>query len=109
MTVRASILGVLSLAFLAGGFTAMWFGTVGIFDIPELTSALVEDQEAWALQQAWVNMLYSVGGPLVGAGLIAGVGALALVVRARQAIGSQAIGPQAGSASATASREAARS
>lgn len=91
MMARIVILGVLSLAFLATGFAALWFGTMGMLDDQGLTSALVEDQEEWARHQAWLNMLWTVPGPLVGAGLIAGVGVLALVVRARQDAGTRTV------------------
>jgi len=84
MTARIVILSTLSLALLVAGFAAQWFGVVGMLDDQELTSALIDDQDEWARRQAWLNMLWMVPGPLVGAGLIAGVGALALVVRGHQ-------------------------
>lgn len=84
MIPRVVILAALAVAFVGAGFGAMWQGTVGMLGNRELTSALVEDQEEWARHEAWLNMLWSVPSPFIGAGLIAGIGALALVVRARQ-------------------------
>ncbi|GHF26860.1 hypothetical protein [Pseudolysinimonas yzui] len=84
MTARVVILAALALSLIVAGFGALWLGTVGMLGNRELTSALVEDQEEWARHEAWLNMLWSVPSPFIGAGLIAGIGALALVVRARQ-------------------------
>lgn len=84
MIARVVTLAVLAVAFVAAGFGALWLWAVGMLSNQELTSALVEDQEEWARHQAWLNMLWMVPSPLIGAGLIAGVGALALVVRGRQ-------------------------
>lgn len=83
MIIRVVALAVLAVALVVAGVWALWLGTVGMLNGQELTSALVEDQEEWARHQAWLNMLWMVPTPLIGAGLIAAVGALALVVRGR--------------------------
>jgi hypothetical protein len=84
MIPRVAVLAVLAVAFVVAGFWALWLWAVGMLGDQELTSALVEDQEEWARHQAWLNMLWMVPSPFIGAGLIAGIGALALVVRRRQ-------------------------
>lgn len=91
MTIRIVVLTTLSLAFVVAGFAAMWLGTQLQLSLEGPTSALPEDQEEWAQKFAWLSVLGSVSGPFVGAGLIAGVGALALVVRRRQVAGTRTV------------------
>ncbi len=88
MIARIVVLSALALSFLAAGFAALWSGVGLILDMQSPTSALEEDMAEWASRQAWLNMLLGGGGPSIGAGLIAGVGALALVVRGRQLAGT---------------------
>jgi hypothetical protein len=91
MTLRVVVLAVLALGFLAAGLAAVWFGVVGSLNDEGLTSALVEEQEAWARRQAWQSVLFAVPGPFITAGLIAAVGALVLVVRSRQVAGIRTV------------------
>ncbi len=89
MTVRILVLSALALVFLAAGLAALWSGAVLLLEIQDPFSGPPDDMEEVARQQAWLNMLLSAAGPSVGAGLIAGVGALALAVRARQVAGTR--------------------
>lgn len=83
MTARILILGGLAFLLVVGGFAALWVGVEYIF-APGPTSVLDEDLAAWNAQRQWLQLLVEAGAPMVGAGLILGVGALALVVRGRQ-------------------------
>lgn len=89
MTVRILALSALALVFLAAGLAALWSGAVLALEFQDPFSGLPDDMEEEARRQAWLNTLQSAAGPLVGAGLIACVGALALVVRARQVAGTR--------------------
>lgn len=84
MTARIVALGALAVAFLVGGFAALWIGSAYVLD-PGPDSALQEDVEAWNRRWVWLQMLAQAGAPIVGAGIIAGIGALGLVVRTRSA------------------------
>jgi hypothetical protein len=83
MTVRTLVLGGLALVLVVGGLAALWFGVESIFASGP-SSVLEEDLAAWNARRQWLLLLLEAGAPMVGAGLIAGVGALALVVRGRQ-------------------------
>lgn len=83
MTVRILILGGLATVLVVGGVAALWVGVEYII-APGPTSVLEEDLAAWNARWQWLQMLVQAGAPMVGAGLIAAIGALALVVRGRQ-------------------------
>jgi hypothetical protein len=87
---RIVALGAVSLVLLVAGFVALWVGPSYFSEIQGPGSALEEDVREWVGRQVWLTMLYRAGGPFVGAGLIAGVAALALVVRERQLAGTRA-------------------
>ena len=83
MTARIIIVAALSAALLVAGFAALWVGSGVMVPDPGPTSVLQEDLDAYLARQLWIGMLAQASGPFIGAGLIAGVGALALVVRRR--------------------------
>ena len=83
MTARTVILGGLAVVLVVGGLAALWFGVEYIF-ASRPTSVLDEDLAAWNARRQWLLLMLEAGAPMVGAGLILGVGALALVVRRRQ-------------------------
>lgn len=89
MTVRLAIMGVLALSLIVAGLAALWVGGAGIFNPGPPPEGDVEYTSQWVRDQQWAHMLFSAAGPSVGAGLIAGVGALALAVRARQVAGTR--------------------
>ena len=89
MTARLAILGVFALSLIVAGLMSLWTGGAGIFNPGPPPEGDVEYTSQWVRDQQWAQMLFSAAGPLIGAGLIAGVGALALVVRARQVAGTR--------------------
>jgi hypothetical protein len=92
MIARIVILSVLALTFTVTGFAALWWASALSLEVNGVAFDIAEDdQEAWELRFAWLNMLTIAGGPLVGAGLIAAVGALALVVLRRQVAGTRTV------------------
>lgn len=91
MRLRAVVLSLLALVLLFAGLAALWVGGSFQFDLQGPSPALGEDQEEWARRLAWWSMLDPAGGPLVGAGLIVGIGAVALVVRGRQVAGTRTV------------------
>ena len=81
MTTRIAALVAIGVMFLIAGFSALW-ATAGIIaSFRDPSAPLIDDQQQQATLQAWLNALMSSAGPLIGAGLIAAVGALALIVR----------------------------
>jgi hypothetical protein len=91
MIARIVVLGALALTFTVTGFAALWWASALSLEINGVGFTAEDDQEAWELRFAWLNMLNIAGGPLVGAGLVAAVGALALVVLRRQVAGTRTV------------------
>jgi hypothetical protein len=83
MMSRTLALGALSLVLLSAGIAAMMIGLESWFVYGNQTVASQGEWLAWVERRLWVQTLAQAGPPAVAAGLIAGVGALALVVRAR--------------------------
>lgn len=81
MTTRIVVLTGIGLMFLVAGCSALWAAAGILARFQDPFAPLIADQQEQAVLQTWLNALMTAGGPLIGAGLIAGVGALALVVR----------------------------
>ena len=81
MKARIAVLAAIGVIFLAAGCSALWAGAGILARYQDPFAPLIDDQQEQASFQAWLNALMSSGGPLIGAGLIAVVGALTLVVR----------------------------
>jgi hypothetical protein len=79
------ILGALSIVMIVAGFSALWHGSQFVFD-DQPGALLDQDWEAYLRNRLWLQMLADAGAPVIGGGLIAGIGAVALVVRSRSAI-----------------------
>jgi hypothetical protein len=85
MMSRTVALAVLSLVLLGAGIAAMVIGVESWFGVGDQTVASEGEWKAWVEQRLWVQTLAQAGAPAVAAGLIAGVGALALIVHRRSA------------------------
>lgn len=83
MISRTVMLAALSLVLLGVGVVAMVIGVEGWFGGGDQTVASEGEWKAWVESRLRAQTLAQAGPPTVAAGLIAGVGALALVVRAR--------------------------
>lgn len=83
MMSRTVALAALSLLLLSAGVAAMVIGIEGWFGGGDQTVASEGEWRAWLEHRLWLQTLAQAGAPTVAAGLIAGIGALALVVRAR--------------------------
>jgi hypothetical protein len=83
MMSRTVALAALSLVLLGAGIAAMVIGVEGWFGDGDQTVASQGEWQAWVAQRLWMQTFAQAGAPAVAAGLIAGVGALALVVRTR--------------------------
>jgi hypothetical protein len=85
MMSRTVALAVLSFVLLGAGIAAMVIGVESWFGGGDQTVASEGEWKAWVEQRLWVQTLAQAGAPAVAAGLIAGVGALALIVHRRSA------------------------
>jgi hypothetical protein len=83
MMSRTLALAALSLVLLSAGIAAMMIGVESWFVEGDQTVASEGEWQTWVERRMWVQTLAQAGAPAVAAGVIAGVGALALVVRAR--------------------------
>lgn len=81
MTTRIVVLTGIGLMLLVAGCSALWAAAGILARFQDPSAPLIDDQQEQAVLQTWLNALMTAGGPLIGAGLIAGVGALALIVR----------------------------
>jgi hypothetical protein len=81
MTIRIAVLAAIAVGFLVAGCSALWVAAGILARFQDPSAPLIDDQQQQASLQAWLNALLSSGSPLIGAGLIAGVAALALIVR----------------------------
>jgi hypothetical protein len=85
MTSRLIVASALSLALLSAGFAAMWAGVEGWYGLgTETTSVSQGEWASYIAERMWLETLARAGGPLIAAGLIAGIGALALLVLSRR-------------------------
>ena len=94
MIPRIVVLSVLALTFVVAGLAALWWAGALSLELNDVGIVTEEDQGELERRYAWLNMLLIAGGPLVGAGLIAGIGALTLVVyrsQRRQAAGTRTV------------------
>lgn len=83
MRSRTVMLAALALVLLSAGVVAMAIGIEDGFGGGDQTVATQGEWHAWVERRLWAQMLAQAGAPTVASGLIAGIGALALVVRAR--------------------------
>lgn len=85
MMPRLIVASALSLVLLISGFAAMWAGVGGGFGPGTQTTSVTQGEWAtYVAERMWLETLARAGGPLIAAGLIAGIGALALLVLARR-------------------------
>jgi hypothetical protein len=83
MMSRTVALAALSIALLGAGIAAMVIGVETWFIGGDQTVASEGEWQTWVERRLWGQTLAQAGAPTVASGLIAGIGALALVVRAR--------------------------
>jgi hypothetical protein len=83
MMSRTVALAALSLVLLGAGIAGIVIGIENWFGGGDQTVASQGEWQTWVERRMWVQTFAQAGAPTVAAGLIAGVGALALVVRAR--------------------------
>ena len=83
MMSRTVALTALALVLLGAGIAAMVIGVEGWFGGGDQTVASEGEWKAWVERRLLMQTFAQAGAPAVAAGLIAGIGALALVVRTR--------------------------